>query len=232
MNIIITGASSGVGLALTLALAKAGHQVVGLARKVQSLEDEAAVQALTLKAVSCDVTDAQQVQKVISDLVGAWGGRLDVLINNAAVFEKVPFVQQSFAQIDRLVDTNLKGVLYSTRSALPYLLAQKSGHIIMISSVAGTRGIPGESTYCSTKHGVNGFAEALAQEVLDQGVKVTTLCPGGIDTALWHDGNPYGGDKSKIMQPSELVDAVNYVLSMPKTTYMKRMVFFPTGEWH
>ncbi len=232
MNIIITGASSGVGLALSLALAKAGHQVVGLARKVQPLEDAAAVQALTLKAVSCDVTDAQQVQQVISDLVGAWGGRLDVLINNAAVFEKVPFVQQSFEQIDRLIDTNLKGVLYGTRAALPYLLAQNSGHIIMISSVAGIRGISGESTYCSTKHGVNGFAEALAQEVIDQGVKVTTLCPGGIDTALWHDGNPYGGDKSKIMQPSELVDAVNYVLSMPKTTFMKRMVFFPTGEWH
>ncbi|MBT7924070.1 MAG: SDR family oxidoreductase, partial [Opitutae bacterium] len=179
-----------------------------------------------------DVSKKEQVEEAIAAIQRDYGVP-DVLINNAGVVENISFAEQSIEMIERIVDVNLKGALYVTRCVVPGMIARGSGRIINVSSVAGTRGIPGQATYCASKFGMNGFAETLAQELLAKGILVTTICPGGIDTPLWDpDKNPYPGDKARIMKPQEIVDLIEYLLDQPKGTLHKKIVMFPTNEWH
>ena len=107
------------------------------------------------------------------------------------------------------------------------------GRIIQVASVAGIRGIEGQASYCASKHGMVGFSDALAQELIPHGIPVATICPGAIDTPLWDpETNPYPGDVSRTIQPEELVDLVMFVLAQPARTLFKRVVLFPNNEWH
>ena len=102
-----------------------------------------------------------------------------------------------------------------------------------ISSVAGVRGISGQARYCASKHGMVGFADALSQELISHKIQVATICPGAIDTPLWDpEKNPYPGDISKTIQPSEIVNLVCYLLAQPDHSIFKRIVMFPSNEWH
>jgi len=135
--------------------------------------------------------------------------------------------------MERIIDVNLKGTLYCTRLTIPHMIARRRGRIINISSVAGVRGIPGQAAYCASKHGMNGFADALAQELIPHGIVVSSICPGGIDTPLWNkETNPYPGDIDKVIKPDEIVDMVEFLLNQPPGTMYKRIVVFPTNEWH
>jgi len=179
-----------------------------------------------------DVSIREQVEEATTAIQREYGTP-DVLINNAGVVENIPFAEQELEMIDRIVDVNLKGTLYVTRCLVPGMIARGSGRIINLSSVAGTRGIPGQAAYCASKFGMNGFADTLAQELLAKGILVTTICPGGIDTPLWDpEKNPYPGDKTRIMQTEEVVDLIEYLLDQPEGTLHKKIVMFPTNEWH
>jgi len=179
-----------------------------------------------------DVSNKEQVEEATAAIQRMYGTP-DVLINNAGVVENVSFAEQELEMIDRIVDVNLKGTLYVTRCIVPGMIARGSGRIINVSSVAGTRGIPGQATYCASKFGMNGFADTLAQELLAKGILVTTICPGGIDTPLWDfEKNPYPGDKARIMKPEEIVDLIEYLLDQPEGSLYKKIVMFPTNEWH
>ena len=114
-----------------------------------------------------------------------------------------------------------------------------AGRIFAIASVAGTWGIPTEACYVASKHAMVGFMDSLANETRDTNLAVSTLCPGGIDTPFWNDGHPYGGDKthaagstSMLIQPQEICDLMDYQLGLPTNRVMKRVVWFPKGEWH
>jgi 3-oxoacyl-[acyl-carrier protein] reductase len=123
--------------------------------------------------------------------------------------------------------------MYVTRFALPAILKKQHAHIINIASVAGTRGIPKQSIYCASKHGVVAFGDVLAQELKDRGIKVVSICPGAIRTPLWNsETNPYPGDISRIMEPEEIVDLVDFILKQPEHTLYKKIILFPTNEWH
>lgn len=235
--VVVTGASKGVGAAVAVHLAKLGRIVIATAR------DERKLSAVARKVrpargrgiiipMAMDVTNPAQVA-VAYDRIEEDFGPIGVLINNAAVFEMKPFHQQDLETLDAILDTNLRGLMYATRLVLPYMMRRKQGRVINIASVAGVHGIPGQAAYCASKHGVVGFGDALAQELIPHGILVTTLCPGGIDTPLWRDGNsPYPGDLSKTMKPQELADLIAFLLAQPATTLHKKMVFFPTNEWH
>ena len=232
-SILVTGATRGVGEALTLNFAKKGHVVYALARtrnQLNSLVEECGSDKVIPFEV--DVSRKEQVEEAIAAIQRDYGVP-DVLINNAGIVENISFAEQSIEMIEKIVDVNLKGALYVTRCVVPGMIARGSGRIINVSSVAGTRGIPGQATYCASKFGMNGFAETLAQELLAKGILVTTICPGGIDTPLWNpDKNPYPGDKARIMQPEEIVDLIEYLLDQPEGTLHKKIVMFPTNEWH
>ena len=232
-SILVTGATRGVGEALTLKFAQKGHVVYALARtrnQLNSLVERCGVDKVIPFEV--DVSKKEQVEEATASIQREYGAP-DVLINNAGVVENVSFAEQELEMIDRIVDVNLKGTLYVTRCVVPGMIARGSGRIINVSSVAGTRGIPGQAVYCASKFGMNGFADTLAQELLAKGILVTTICPGGIDTPLWDpEKNPYPGDKTRIMQTEEIVDLIEYLLDQPEGTLHKKIVMFPTNEWH
>jgi 2-hydroxycyclohexanecarboxyl-CoA dehydrogenase len=230
-NVVVTGASSGVGEAVSRRLAAQGMHVFALARRAERLEQLAAEGGGRIHPVAVDVTQVEQVRRAISDIEQR--GPIDVLINNAGTNRSGEFVTLDWDDIDRILDTNLKGAMYCTRAVLPGMIARKQGRIINIASVAGTRGIATEATYCASKHGMVGFADALAQEVVGHGILVATLCPGGINTPWWRGGdNRYAGDLNQVLQPDELAELIEFLLKQPSRTMWKRLIFFPTIEWH
>jgi 3-hydroxy acid dehydrogenase / malonic semialdehyde reductase len=229
--IVITGASSGVGEDVSLRFGRRGWTVCAIARNRDALGRLDRADPKHIFPFPCDVSDPGQVAATMKAIVDSHGG-IDVLVNNAAVFEITPFEGQDVARMTQIVDTNLKGVMYCTRFALPFMIEKGSGVIVNIASVAGTHGIPGQAAYCASKHGVVGFADALAQEVMGKGIRVATLCPGGIDTPLWRGKTPYPGDLSKTMRTEEVGKLVEYVVDQPAGVLVKQVVFFPTNEWH
>ncbi len=232
---VVTGASRGVGEALALRLAEEGWRVAALARTEEQLNALATkAESMSGSIVPCpvDVSDASAITGVINSLE-AEHGPIGLLVNNAAIVQNNPFAGQSLDRLDEIIDINLKGTMYATHATIQHMIPRKSGKIINISSVAGVRGITGQATYCASKHGMVGFADSLTQELIPHNIQVATICPGAIDTPLWDpETNPYPGDITKTIQPGEIVDLVMYLLQQPNHTLFKRIVMFPTNEWH
>jgi len=231
LTILITGASSGLGETMVLRFAKQGHTVLAVARNQNKLDRLARRRRGRVFAYGADVSNLDQVKTVFSKIL-AEHPRIDALINNASVFHSCRFFEEKMENIDRLVDTNLKGTMYCTRLVLPGMVKRRDGRIINISSVSGTRGIPSQSIYGASKHGVNGFSDVIGQEVKEHGVLVTSICPGGIATPLWNQSNPYFGDVNNLTHPSEIAELVEFILRQPKRLLYKKVILFPTGEWH
>ncbi len=230
-SLIITGASSGVGAAMAKRFGQQGSQVYAWARSEAALQEVADSAPDFIHPMRVDVCDREAVKAAVAE-VEARGGA-EMLINNAAAYKRSPFAEIDLEDADRMLDTNIKGTLYPTHAVLPGMIARKQGRILMINSVAGTRGIPDESVYCASKHAIVGFAESLMQELVPHNIQVSVINPGGINTPLWtKDGNFYPGDRSTLIEPEEVAEMADYVLSAPSRTLFKKMVFFPTGEWH
>jgi len=231
-NVVVTGATSGVGKSIALRLSASGMRIFAFARHKDRLQALQTRSKSDIIGIPVDVRLPEQIKAAYQTIESNYGP-IDILINNAGIYQRREFSTQDLDVVERIIDTNLKGTLYCTRLVLPYMLQRKVGRIINIASVAGTRGIPGEAAYCASKHGIIGFADTVAQEVLPQGILVTTLCPGGIDTPLWRSGDsPYPGDLDKLMRSEEIAELVEFLLRQPKRTLYKRLIFFPTQEWH
>ncbi|QNB14809.1 SDR family oxidoreductase [Paraburkholderia tropica] len=182
--IVITGASSGLGEAAVRRLAAAGAKLVLGARRVDRLVALAAEIGLPENAaVETDVTDASQVQALVDHAV-ATHGRIDVLINNAGLMPHSPLERGKIADWDRMIDVNIKGVLYGIAAALPPMTRQKSGHIINVSSVAGHKVGKNNAVYCATKTAVRVLSEGLRQEVKPHNIRTTIISPGAVQSEL------------------------------------------------
>lgn len=228
---VVTGATSGVGRALVEAFVGKGWDVAGLARRGDALGELAAALGDRFMPVTADVGRADQVERAFAD-VRARHGRVDLLVNNAAVFKMAPFETMTAADVDAIIDTNLKGTILCTMAALP-LLTSGSARVVNIGSVAGTHGIRHQALYCASKFGVTGFADALNQELVQRGVTMTTVCPGGIATPLWDPAtNPYPGPPGTLLQEGDLVSLVEYIADLPRHVLLKQLILFPTNEWH
>ena len=231
-NIVVTGASRGLGESIALRLSAKGHRIFALARTLSQLEDVASRAEGEVVPMAMDVTDPDQIKETYAKIESDHGP-IHVLVNNAAVVQNIKFVDQDLETIDSIIDINLKGTMYCTRLLLPYMIPRKQGRIINVSSVAGTRGIPGQASYCASKHGMVGFGDTIAQELIEHNILVTTICPGAIDTPLWDPAtNPYPGDLAGVIQPDELAGLIEFLLAQPTHTLYKRLVMFPTNEWH
>lgn len=185
--VIITGTSSGLGEAMARHLAEKGAKVVLAARRAERLD--ALVAEINAKggkslAVVADVAKQEDVQNIANQTIKAFG-RIDVLINNAGVMLMAPLAKLRTDEWDKMIDVNVKGVLYGIAAVLPTLQAQKSGQIINISSVAGLRVSAGiGSVYSGTKFAVKAISEGLRQEVAADNIRVTTIYPGAVDSEL------------------------------------------------
>ena len=184
--VVITGASSGLGEATARLLSAQGASIVLGARRVgrlQSLADELTGSGGQALAVPTDVTHRDQVQKLVDAAVQEFG-HIDVMINNAGLMSQSLLERLKVDEWDRMIDVNIKGVLYGIAAALPYMKAQKSGHIINVSSVAGHKVAPGGAVYSATKHAVRVISEGLRQEIKPYNIRTTVISPGAVATEL------------------------------------------------
>ena len=184
--VVITGASSGLGEAAARHLSADGACVVLGARRVDRLEALAAELANgggKALALATDVTRVDQVKALVDAAVKAYG-RIDVIINNAGLMPQSLLERLKIDEWDRMIDVNIKGVLYGIAAALPHMKAQKSGHVISVSSVAGHKVRPGGTVYSATKHAVRVISEGLRQEVKPYNIRTTVISPGAVDTEL------------------------------------------------
>ena len=182
--VVITGASSGLGEATARHLAQQGARLVLGARRLDRLQALAADLRLPdAAAVETDVTQCEQVRHLV-DEAARIHGRIDVILNNAGLMPHSPLERLKVDDWDRMIDVNLKGVLYGIAAALPHMTVQKSGHIINVSSVAGHKVRPGSAVYAATKTAVRVISEGLRQEVKPYNIRTTVISPGAVDSEL------------------------------------------------
>ena len=198
---VITGASSGIGRATALEMARRGANVVLAARRTDRLE-EVAVQcrALGVRAlpVPTDVTKPEDCRRLIEA-----AGEVDVLVNNAGFAVVGPLPAADLDVLREMMDTNYFGAVHCTRAVLPQMLARRAGRIVNIGSITGLMGFAGMSGYCATKFALVGFTEAVRDEVIGSGVKVALVCPGTTETEFF-----VRADKDKMPGASRLMLAV------------------------
>ena len=181
----ITGASRGIGRAITLRLAEAGFTIVASARSsnADAVVDKINAEGRKAGALSLDVTDAVSIPNIAKEVVGQFG-RIDVLVNNAGIVRDQLLMRMKAEDWDAVLATNLTSVYGCCQSVLRTMMKQRSGRIINISSVVGQAGNPGQTNYSASKAGLIGFSKSLAREVASRGITVNVVAPGMIDTDM------------------------------------------------
>jgi NADP-dependent 3-hydroxy acid dehydrogenase YdfG len=209
---LITGASAGIGQACARALAGEGARLVLTARRqerLDALKKEAESLGTEAVSVTGDARDEETAIRTVKAAADAFG-RIDILINNTGAGNYKNLVDTSAADYDDLIDTNVRSTFLFTRHTVPVMLEQKSGTILMISSMAGIYGFAGEAVYCMTKFAQVGFAQALDRELRESGIKVGAICPGGVKTefAIGKGRTERGVDESDMLDPEDVAGVV------------------------
>jgi NADP-dependent 3-hydroxy acid dehydrogenase YdfG len=235
--VVITGASSGLGEATARHLASEGAKLVLGARRLDRIQALARELNLgTDAAVETDVTDREQVKRLVDAAVAAHG-RIDVIINNAGLMPHSPLERGKVDDWDRMIDVNLKGVLYGIAAALPHMTRQKSGHIINVSSVAGHKVRPGSAVYAATKAAVRMLSEGLRQEVKPYNIRTTIISPGAVQSELPRSITE--ADVAKGIQdfyaayalPADsFARMVAFAISQPEDVDVNEILFRPTAQ--
>lgn len=214
---LVTGASSGIGLATVRALRRQGCQVVLVARRAAALN--AAAAELQGIALSADVSKAAEVRQ-LRDRVGEVLGRLpDVVVNAAGAFGLAPVVETAVESFDQMIAVNLRAPFLLAREFLPGMLARGSGHLVTVGSIAGRFAFPHNGAYSASKYGVRGLHAVLDAELRGTGVRATLIEPAATDTPLWdgvdraaHPGLP---PRESMLSPDDVADAVLFALTRP-----------------
>lgn len=188
---IITGGARGIGRGIALSLAREGVNVViadvpavrADAEETQHMVEAAGAQAI---AVELDVRDFAQCQAIVQAAIDRFG-KVDILVNNAGVIGVAPVVTMAEEEWDRVLDVNLKGTFLCAKAVAPHMIARRSGRIVNMASMAGKRGSPALSHYCTSKFGVIGFTQSLAHELAASNITVNAVCPGVVDSAMWRE---------------------------------------------
>lgn len=213
---VVTGASSGIGAAVSRQLTAAGARVALLARSADKLATIASALPGSV-AVACDVADEASVTAAFAR-VQAELGAPDILVNNAGTGFATDLATASLADLRRIFETNVTGVFLCTRAVLPAMKSRGSGHIVNVSSITGKVSNPNAPLYCASKHALNGYSNGLQQQVAAAGVRVSLVSPSAVDTAYW-DGRPV--DRSKFLAADEVADAILFILTRPPGVLVK-----------
>ena len=234
----VTGASAGIGEATVRALADAGASVALAARRGDRLTAIAEQLEGPSLAVEADITDEPQAREFIQRAHDELGG-LHLLVNNAGVMLLGPVAEADTEEWRRMVSVNLLGLLYCTHAALPLIEQSGGGDIVNVSSVAGRRADAGGAVYNMTKFGVHAFSEALRQEALHAGIRVTTVAPGFVETELQsHNRNPMVQQAlsrsreriGEVLSPSDIADAIVNAVTRPRHVCINEIVVRPTMQ--
>jgi NADP-dependent 3-hydroxy acid dehydrogenase YdfG len=236
--VIITGASSGIGEAVAKHLASQGALVSLAARRKENLDrlvEDIKASGGQAVAFVTDVTKQEQVEALVKGTIEAFG-KLDVLFNNAGLMPLSRLENLHFEEWEKMIDTNIKGVLYGIGAALPVFKEQKSGHFINVSSVAGHRVGPGAAVYSATKFAVRAISEGLRQEVKPYNIRTSIISPGAIKTEL---PDTITDEKIKgvlqnvldiAISPESIARAVAYVIEQPEEYDVNEIILRPTAQ--
>ncbi len=237
---IITGASSGIGRATTLALSKAGAKVAIGARRtdrLKELENEIKQNGGEVISQKLDVTIKSECDSFADAALQKWGS-IDILINNAGLMP-LSFVKNlKIDEWDQMIDVNIKGVLYCTAAVISHMREKKSGHIVNISSVAGRIVFPAGSVYCATKHAVAAFSEGIRQELsVRSNIRVTCIEPGVVATELTNTitdesllGFVENAKKMEALKAEDIANAILYAVESPNHVNVNEILIRPTTQ--
>jgi NADP-dependent 3-hydroxy acid dehydrogenase YdfG len=237
--VVITGASSGIGEATARALGARGAKLALLARRadrIEALAGELSGDGATALALEADVTDSSTVERAAERIRGELG-RVDCLVNNAGLMQLAPFEHGKVDEWRQMIDVNLTGALETTHVFLPQL-SDGGGDLVNVSSVAGRKGIPGSGAYNATKWGINGWSEALRQELIGTGVRVIVVEPGAVRTELpdhitdeqSRERIEKMGEKFDILEAEDIASAIEYAVSQPERVSLSEILIRPTEQ--
>ena len=237
--VVITGASSGLGEATARLLSLQGAHVVLGARRIDRLEtlaNDLRQHGGKAIALATDVTDRTQVARLVDAAVQTYG-RIDVMLNNAGLMPHSPLERLKVDDWDRMIDVNLRGVLYGIAAALPHMQRQKSGHFINVSSVAGHKVSNNGAVYSATKHAVRALSEGLRQEVKPWNIRTTIISPGAVATEL--PGSATEADiaqglhdfyEANAISADSFARTVAFAISQPDDMDVNEILFRPTRQ--
>jgi len=217
---LITGTSKGLGLKIAEHFLSKGWSVIGISRSKSSINSD------NYNHYEIDITDYLTLSISLANI-----NNVDLLINNAALFEMLEFEKTNIDVIDGIIDTNLKGSIYVTKCVLKHM--SRGSKIIFVNSVAGLNDLENQSIYCASKHGLRSFASVLGKELRPRGVKVTSIHPGGVNTTLWNEMNPYPlGNSLEAIDPREIAELIYFIADKSNNIDYKSITLFPEIEWH
>jgi 3-oxoacyl-[acyl-carrier protein] reductase len=213
---LVTGSTRGIGKETALLLLQKGLNVIissrsqeGVDNVIEEILDKFPSKKENILGLKCDVSKHSEVKTLVDVSVKRFG-RIDVLVNNAGIVYFKCLLDTTEEEWDKTIDINLKGVFLFTKEVLPYMIENKSGIIINVSSGAGKYGFPNLSAYCASKFGVIGLTESVAKEVTDNNVKIMAICPGGVYTKMIKDivKVGYNASNRNLMKPKEVANKI------------------------
>ena len=238
---LVTGATSGIGKATSHLLASNGYDLIVTGRRenllndlVQSIITETGADVLPL---CFDVRDQDQVEKSVDSLTGKWG-IIDLLVNNAGLAVGLEPVQTGVVDDwERMIDTNVKGLLYISRKISSLMVARESGHIINLSSIAGHEVYPNGAAYCASKHAVQAITKTMRIELLPYGIKVSSISPGMVDTEF--SLVRFKGDQQRAenvykgltpLYAQDIAEAILFMANRPEHVNIADLIIMPTDQ--
>lgn len=238
--ILITGATSGIGQAIALKAAGAGFDVIITGRReerLKALAETLREKGTEVLSLCFDIRNPQEVKAVIDGLTGKWKD-IAVLVNNAGLAVGTAPIQEGILEDwERMIDTNVKGLLYMTRAVAPLMTARHSGHIVNLASIAGKEVYPGGNVYCATKHAVDALSKAMRVDMLQDHIKVTNIAPGMVETEF--SIVRYKGDTQAAknvyrgMTPltnEDIADTILFAITRPPHVCINDIVIMPTAQ--
>lgn len=239
--IIVTGATSGFGEATARLFAENGWNLILTGRRNERLEQlkaELLTEHNEILTLCFDVRDEQAVEDAFAALPQEIRGRVAVLVNNAGLaVGRGPIQGGVTDDWERMIDTNIKGLLYVSKAVIPWLRSNKSGHIVNLGSIAGKEVYPGGNVYCATKHAVDALSRAMRIDLVEDGIKVTNIAPGAAETEF--SIVRFKGDEAVAksvydgfdpLVAEDIADAIYYVCTRPKHVTINDLVIMPTAQ--
>lgn len=238
---LITGATAGIGEAVAKKLAQADFNLIITGRRADRLDNlKAKLETeynISVLSLCFDIRNYQEVEKVINSLTERWRS-IDVLVNNAGLAVGLnPIHQGVVDDWERMIDTNIKGLLYVTRLVSPIMVGRKSGHVINIASIAGKDVYPNGNVYCATKHAVDALSKGMRLDLLPYGIKVTQICPGAVETEF--SIVRFKGDQTRAdkvyegftpLYAENIADAIYFAINQPAHVDIQDMLVMPTAQ--
>jgi 3-hydroxy acid dehydrogenase/malonic semialdehyde reductase len=237
---LVTGATAGIGEATSIKLAKEGYDLIITGRRQERLDKfrEKLVQEfkISVQTLCFDIRNKREVDEAVSKIDRI--NELDILINNAGLAAGLSSIQEGDVDDwERMIDTNIKGLLYISRKIMPFMVKNKKGHIVNIGSIAGRNVYANGNVYCATKFAVDALTQAMRTDLLPYGIKVTQIAPGAVETEFsivrFHGDERKAKDVYKGYDPllaEDIADAVLYAVTRPPHVNINDMLIMPTAQ--